>query len=733
MTESAQLTSTGGEYIRFGWSVAIDSDTICVGAPSYDNQKGGVYVFVKPTAGWQNMTETAFLTGSNMEGGDNLGYSVAVSDGVIVSGAPYDDVNGDANRGVAYLYEKPAGGWVNMTETAQLSASDGATYDDLGNDVAIDGDVVVVGAPDADINGRPNQGAVYVFEKPTGDWIDSTETAKLTTSDGGDNDYAGRSVAIDGNAIVATAYGYKFDTGAVMVYVKENSAWQSTTETAILQSSQPGGDAYFGQAVDIDAETIVVGAYAQDAHGAVYVFQKQLDDWSALIQVAKLTASDAQDYDHFGHSVSLSGDVLVVGADGKEVGSNRDQGAAYIFIRPGSGWTDAHENARLQADNGNAGDHFGWSAAIDGDVVAVGAPKYTAGGNDKQGAVYLFEEPAGGWSGLQLSSTLLLASNGAASDQFGTSVAVAGEGVVAGAPYHNNSHGAVYVFQRPESGWQSMTETRILYGDANTDDGEQFGYSVAAAGDYVAVGAPERDGDSYGEGLTYLFRGLISGWDSTPTPVAHLSASDVNGAYHIGWSTTMDGDLVASGAIYAHNGGHATGSDDPGAVYVFVKPVDGWSDITSTAILTVTGSKFFGKSAAIDDGVVVAGEPSYQHYQGAAYVFSCMSPIAPSNPAESIVGGTDFHMSWVPNEANDQYQIWRSVDAPYFNPGDAGALWMKTIQAQSNDFTFTDEDVIGGTTEQYYYVLRSGSYCNQFASELQRSGEFDFALTPGTP
>ena len=734
MTETAQLTaSDGADYDSFGFGVSIDNDTICVGAPRKDNQMGGVYVFVKPASGWQNTSETAFLTGSNLEGGDNLGYSVAVSGDVILGGAPYDDVSGDAYRGVVYLYQKPAGGWINMTETAQLTASDGAAYDELGYDVAIDGDVAVAGAIYASIDGKPDQGAVYVFEKPTGGWATGTETAKLTTSDGGDDDETGRGVSIDGNTIVAAAYGYKFNTGAVMVYVRENNTWQSATETAILQSSQPGGDAYFAEAIAMEADTIVVGAYAQDAYGAVYVFQKQSDDWGSVIQVAKLTASDAQDYDYFGHSVSLNGGVLVVGADGKDVGANRDQGGAYIFVRPDSGWTDAHENAQLQADSGNAGDHFGRSAAIDGDVVAVGAPQRAVSGNDQQGTVYLFEKPATGWSGLLLSNIILTASNGAANDNLGTSLAVAGDGVVAGAPYHNSRHGAVYVFQRPASGWQSMNETRILYGEGDTYDTEQFGYSVAAAGDYVAVGAPDRDNDFYGEGMTYLFQGLISGWATNPTPIAHLSASNARGGYYMGWSTAMDGDIVAAGAIYAHDGERSTASDDPGAVYVFVEPVDGWSDITSTAILTVTGSRFLGRSVALDNGVVVAGEPSYQGNQGTAYVFSCMNPTTPANPAESIVNDTDFYMSWVHDEANDQYQVWRSTDSPYFNPEDAGAQLMKTIQAQSNDFTFSDAGTIGTTAVQYYYVLRSGSYCDQFAAELQRSGEFDFVLTPGAP
>ena len=173
--------------------------------------------------------------------GDKFGYAVAVDGDIAVIGAYQDDGNG-ADSGAAYVFTRVEGVW---TQAAKLTASDGAAYDNFGISVAVDGDTVVVGAPGDDGAGA-DSGSVYVFVKPTGGWATSTETAKLTASDGAALDYFGYSVAVDGDTVLVGAYqdddgDDSEDSGSAYVFTKPNSSggwadWEpmEDTETAKL-------------------------------------------------------------------------------------------------------------------------------------------------------------------------------------------------------------------------------------------------------------------------------------------------------------------------------------------------------------------------------------------------------------------------------------------------------------------------------------------------------------------
>ncbi|MCP4373769.1 MAG: hypothetical protein GY797_37560, partial [Deltaproteobacteria bacterium] len=155
-------------------SVAVSGDTVVAGALGDDdngNDSGSAYVFVKPGSGWADMTQTAKLTAADGAVDDRLGSSVAVSGDTVVAGADWDDDNGGGS-GSAYVFAKPGSGWADMTQTAKLTASDGATYDYFGRSVAVSGDTVVVGAYRDDDNGT-DAGSAYVFE-PSGSEIDVT-------------------------------------------------------------------------------------------------------------------------------------------------------------------------------------------------------------------------------------------------------------------------------------------------------------------------------------------------------------------------------------------------------------------------------------------------------------------------------------------------------------------------------------------------------------------------------
>ena len=209
--------------------------------------------------------QKAKLTASDGAAHNNFGWSVSVSGDTMVVGAPGNDI-----KGAAYVFVKPENGWSNMTQTAKLTASDGAADDTFGCSVSVSGDTVVIGA---------GQGkSAYVFVKPLGVWVDMTQTAKLTNTD---------------NLVIGVR---------------------------------------FGESVSVSGNTVVVGDYAEDsATGAAYAFVKPSAGWSDINEKAKLTALDRGGYDEFGYSVCISGDTVVVGAWGCGVGDNSNAGAAYVY------------------------------------------------------------------------------------------------------------------------------------------------------------------------------------------------------------------------------------------------------------------------------------------------------------------------------------------------------------------------------------------------------------------
>jgi uncharacterized repeat protein (TIGR01451 family) len=264
--ETAKLTaSDGAAGDDFGYSVAISGDSAIIGAKGHNSNQGEAYVFVKPAGGWASGTETARLTASDGGADDGLGISVAISGNTAVVGADGHNLG----QGEAYVFLKPAGGWATGHETAKLTASDGVSSDGFGQSVAISGNTVVVGA----YAYNSNQGKAYVFVKPAGGWVTGTERAKLTASDGASDNYFGASVAISGDTAVVGAFAYSFDEGNAYVFVKPAGGWASGTENYQLSASDGVGNDYFGYSVAISAEAAVVGAFNHNSQkGAAYMY-----------------------------------------------------------------------------------------------------------------------------------------------------------------------------------------------------------------------------------------------------------------------------------------------------------------------------------------------------------------------------------------------------------------------------------------------------------------------------
>jgi hypothetical protein len=324
-TQVAKLTAS--DSFSLGYSIAISSDetTIVAGDPNSLN-RGAVYVFVKPASGWNDMTETAKLTASDGRDFDKLGTAVAISGNTVVAGAP---ANPDVGvHGKAYVFVKPSSGWANRTQNAKFTASDGKNNDFFGNSVSIGGNTVVVGAPQRQPAIGP--GAAYVFVKPVEGWKNAHETAELTASDGVVNDGLGTSVSISGDTIAAGAPAARSAHGVVYVFVRPAKGWIDSTQTAELTSAQ-ADTVILGESVSVNGNTIVAGAALDPQTGLAFMFVKPVSGWTNSTETRKLKATNGQRYDLFGFSVSATRNTIVIGAPGVAPDGQRLEGAAYVF------------------------------------------------------------------------------------------------------------------------------------------------------------------------------------------------------------------------------------------------------------------------------------------------------------------------------------------------------------------------------------------------------------------
>ena len=367
--------SPAGTFDQFGFSVSISGDTAVMGAPFDDDDgvnSGSAYVFVRSGTTW---TQQALLTASDAAAGDSFGASVSISGDTAVVGANLDQDAG-SNSGSAYVFVRSGTTW---TQQAKLTASDAAAGDSFGKSVSISGDTALVGAKRNDDAGTQS-GSAYVFVRSGTTW---TEQAKLTASDAAAFDEFGFSVSISGDTVVVAAFlddDAGSGSGSAYVFVRSGTTW---TQQAKLTASDGAAVDFFGESISISGDTALVGAINDDDagsnSGSAYVFVRSGTTWT---QQAKLTASDAAASDQFGESVSISGDTAAVGAF-RDDDAGSQSGSAYVFVRSGTTWT---QQAKLTASDAATGDHFGNSVSISGDTALIGANL----NNSSTGSAYIF-------------------------------------------------------------------------------------------------------------------------------------------------------------------------------------------------------------------------------------------------------------------------------------------------------------------------------------------------------
>jgi len=435
--------------------------------------------------------QQAKLTASDGVANAGFGFSLSVSnDGCEI-------VVGVESSEAAYVFVKPAGGWTNMTQVAEMTASDGTSSSRFGQSVGMSGDgtTIAVGSPGLS---ERSGGAVYVFVKPSGGWATtSTFTAKLTDQDTNVLNLGLTSVSIsgDGSTIVAGAPLNEslVASGTADVFVKPGGGWTTTsTVTAALAVSDDLDlgrlDLGWSVAVSGDGSTVVAGAMllastvngqALALTGGAYVYVKPSGGWATTDNfTAQLTNWEAQSGDVLGTSVAINNDgsIILAGAPSfpnQDNDFSPNQGRVSVFSKPQDGWaTTDVPSLELSAPDGVMGDQFGSSVGIcsDSSTMVVGASVAPIGSNLAQGAVYIFGRSASGWG---YAATKVIASDGASFDYLGYSVAISGDGssIVAGAPRFtfleppsrsNTGAGAAYVYSGIPSA--STSPTSLSFG-----------------------------------------------------------------------------------------------------------------------------------------------------------------------------------------------------------------------------------------------------------------------------
>ncbi len=405
------------------------------------------------TVGVGNVTAAPQLKGSAAEiklVGDpanetDFGRSVAIDGNLIAVG-----VGADGANGALYLYRRAGR---NYVLEAKLDCPDDPVGAEFGRSVAIKGNMLFVGArfaqaADTDNDGDIDEqdadaGAVYIFKKYGSIW---NLEQKITPPYPQPQSNFGRALAVQGDTLIVTARKYDSDSendGTAYEYVFRSGLW--TYQTEIIPATEPADEAYFGQSVAIQGDLMVIGARNDNPNkaGSLYVFRRTSTGWC---QIARLTPQDGEKNDQYGFTVAIAGNTIAVGARRadfvKGTKLETDEGAAYVYSVNGN---NVEFVTILTASDTTAGDEFGQSIAIAGDVIAVGAPKTDIEQNADQGAIYLFRRMGNRWAEVNK----VKASDGAAGDGFGYSMAAYGNYLVTGAHFANvngsQQAGAAYV------------------------------------------------------------------------------------------------------------------------------------------------------------------------------------------------------------------------------------------------------------------------------------------------
>lgn len=382
----------------------------------------------------------------------------------------------------------------SLAQQHLLLPEDGKAEDQFSFSVAIDGNTALVGAFKADVNSVQDAGAAYIYSVSAGGW---QQQAKLIAEPALADDTLGGNLALKNNFALLGAIGHdeKGDNaGAVFAFEREDNAWSQAQ--LIMATDGKAGDA-FGQSIALTERFLVIGAPHSDAlaegSGSAYVYTREINAWQFH---SKLTASDGDAGDLFGISVAIDGETILVGADLNDEKAN-NAGAVYAYVYDGKQWV---QQAKLTADDGADTDIFGVRVALSGDTALISARRDDIEGVGLDaGSAYIFERTAGVWTQTQK----LLAPDGKADDRFARGVALQGNRALLSAMHHDangNNSGAVYLFEKQNTHWRFVS--KIVAEKGKPED--RFGWNLSLSENKAIVAAPFRDDNGNASGAAYI-------------------------------------------------------------------------------------------------------------------------------------------------------------------------------------------------------------------------------------
>ncbi len=475
--QQKKLTAADGAgNDRFGRAVSVDNKRAVVGAyrdGSYDH--GSAYLFARSGNNW---TQKKKLTAQDWANYDRFGLAVGISGSTVLVGAYQDDDKG-SDSGSAHF--------IQLCDTADPKKIKAIVVKDEVSGCVFQHRIDCKG----DDKGS-NSGSAYVFVRTGSVW---GQQQKLVASNGSKSDHFGYAVAVSGDTVLVGARDDDprgSSSGSAYVYLRTGTSW---SQQRMLTAFDGSKNDYFGQAVSISGDTALLGAPGDDdrgsSSGSAYLFIRSGVNWSLQ---RKLTASAGASSDYFGHSVALSGDTALIGSYGDDDRGSAS-GSAHVYRRVGTAWSIQQ---KLTASNGGSSDYFGFNVSLSGDLALVGAYLEDARGSNA-GAAYVFSRSGTQWTQAQK----LTAQDGASSDYYGYSVSVSGANILVGAyaeDERGSASGSAYLYKRSGSSW--VHHQKHFAPDGSKSD--YFGWSVAMSGNIPLVGAWADDDLGTDSGSAYL-------------------------------------------------------------------------------------------------------------------------------------------------------------------------------------------------------------------------------------
>ena len=562
----------------------------------------------------------------------------------------------------------------------KLVPSQGGEYEWFGTSISVNGDYAIIGAP-GNAFLAAKSGSAYVYKRIGATWVEQT---RLTRSSGKDSDLFGQSVSISGDRAVVGVPGYDIgryvDHGAAIVYRRDGENW---VPEATLVSGEPGGGGEFGYSVAVDGDYIIVGAPRDAPKGSAYIFMRSGTNWAPQ---AKLIGTRGPQGNKFGHSVAIDGHYAVVGDPEDEMNG---PGSAYVFVRDGTSWSP---QANLSGSDPEAFDSFGQSVAIDGVLAVVGAPGHSPKEpfSDNGGVGYIFRRVGTGWS----EEACLRAAEPEDIDipeyRAGTSVSISGSSVVLGAIHsHAPSAGALaftgaaYLYNIALGNW--VGEQKLVPGDGIEDD--YFGRAVSIDGDYIIVGADLSDPRGNESGAAYAFGVTSAGQRTQPKVLPQIAVEPLED--RVFWDD--DGSLqltIRHAGVQGETGGppQGTGAQSPspstsGEPVTVEITVNALPDFLEGNLVPQTFRLAAGENKQFQVGVVDRLPLIRNFEQDALFGANVEIKAWPEGDPKTLIFDDEFNIYRYLDAADDRHDDMTMSLAPTYRDGRDG-LAIRTRKVQ---------------------------------------------------